>query len=52
MGISARGDFDLQNHWKHSGQNMMYQDDTDKRQYVPHVIEPSVGLDRCVCACS
>ena len=49
MGVSARSDFDLSNHAHHTGHSMTYHDDSiagEPRQYVPHVIEPSVGLDR------
>jgi len=50
MGIAARGDFDLSQHEKTSGKSMEYFDSdpnaADKRRYVPHVIEPSLGVDR------
>ncbi|CAT04804.1 Glycine--tRNA ligase [Mesomycoplasma conjunctivae] len=45
-GIAHRGDFDLQTHQKYSGQKMDYLDLTTNQKIVPHVIEPSVGLDR------
>lgn len=49
MGIAARGDFDLQQHSKFSGKPIEYFDEANKRKFVPHVIEPSWGLDRaCV----
>jgi len=49
-GIAARGDFDLSQHQKHSGKAMDYFDEEAKTRYVPHVIEPSAGVDRCVLA--
>lgn len=49
-GIAARGDFDLTQHQKHSGRNMEIFDEQAKAKYVPHVIEPSAGVDRMVLA--
>jgi glycyl-tRNA synthetase len=49
-GIAARGDFDLSQHQKFSGQKMEYFDEEAKARYIPHVIEPSAGLDRTVLA--
>ncbi len=49
-GIAARGDFDLSQHQKHSGKPMEYFDDEAKVKYVPHVIEPSAGVDRLILA--
>ena len=49
-GIAARGDFDLTQHQKHSGKSMEYFDEEAKAKYVPHVIEPSAGVDRLVLA--
>lgn len=46
LGVAARGDYDLQQHIKASGENMDYQVPGQKRRFVPHVIEPSLGLDR------
>jgi glycyl-tRNA synthetase len=46
MGIAARGDFDLSQHSSHSGKAMTYLDPVSKERYVPHVIEPSIGVDR------
>ena len=45
-GIAARGCFDLTQHQNASGQSLEYFDDVEKRRYIPHVIEPSVGVDR------
>jgi glycyl-tRNA synthetase len=49
-GIAARGNFDLTQHAQFSGQPMEYFDDVAKRKYVPHVIEPAVGVDRIMLA--
>jgi glycyl-tRNA synthetase len=49
-GIAARGDFDLTQHQKCSGKSMEYFDEEAKLKYVPHVIEPSAGVDRLVLA--
>lgn len=49
-GIAARGDFDLMQHQKFSGKSMEYFDEEAKTKYVPHVIEPSAGVDRLVLA--
>ncbi|MDR2419782.1 MAG: glycine--tRNA ligase, partial [Puniceicoccales bacterium] len=45
-GIAARGDFDLQQHQKASGVSMEYFDESTQRRFVPHVIEPALGVDR------
>ena len=45
-GFAARGDFDLTQHQKFSGKSMEYFDEATKTKYVPHVVEPSVGVDR------
>jgi glycyl-tRNA synthetase len=49
-GIAARGDFDLSQHQKHSGKSMEYFDEESRARFVPHVIEPSAGVDRLVLA--
>src|SRR5438477_6798287 len=49
-GIANRGDFDLTQHAKHSGQKLEYVDTASGERYVPHVIEPAAGVDRCVLA--
>lgn len=49
-GIAARGDFDLTQHQKCSGKSMEYFDEEAKLKYVPHVIEPSAGVDRLILA--
>ena len=49
-GIAARGNFDLSQHAKFSGKSMEYFDEEAKSRYVPHVIEPSAGVDRLILA--
>jgi len=49
-GVAARGDFDLTQHQKFSGKSMEWYDEEAKAKYVPHVIEPSAGVDRLVLA--
>jgi glycyl-tRNA synthetase len=46
LGVAARGEYDLQQHSKASGEAMEYQVPGEKRKFVPHVIEPSLGVDR------
>jgi glycyl-tRNA synthetase len=49
-GIAARGDFDLTQHQKSSGKSLEYFDEETRTKYLPHVIEPSAGVDRLVLA--
>ena len=46
QGVAARGCFDLTQHAASSGKSMEYFDEARKEKYVPHVIEPSIGVDR------
>ena len=45
-GIAARGDYDLSAHQKASGRDLSYFDDIKRERYIPHVVEPSAGVDR------
>jgi glycyl-tRNA synthetase len=45
-GIANRGDFDLTQHAKFSGEKLEYVDSGSGERYVPYVIEPSAGADR------
>ena len=45
-GIAARGDYDLSAHQRASGRDMSYFDDIVRDRYIPHVVEPSAGVDR------
>ena len=49
-GIANRGDFDLTQHAKFSGEKLEYFDQQTKERYVPHVIEPAAGADRATLA--
>jgi glycyl-tRNA synthetase len=49
-GIANRGDFDLTQHWKFSGEKLEYVDTVSGERYIPHVIEPSAGADRATLA--
>ena len=49
-GIADRTDFDLNQHIKHSGENMEYTDPVTNEKYVPYVVEPSLGADRVALA--
>ena len=49
-GVAYRTDYDLQQHIKASGKSLDYFDEETKQQFVPHVIEPSAGVDRTVLA--
>jgi len=50
MGIAARGNFDLTAHTEGSGKSLDYYDDETKEKYIPHCIEPSLGVDRLILA--
>jgi len=45
-GIHSRTDFDLKQHEKHSGKKLQYFDPEINQNYVPYVVETSIGLDR------
>jgi glycyl-tRNA synthetase len=45
-GIAARGNYDLTQHANASGKPQEMFDETTKKKFVPHVIEPAVGTDR------
>src|SRR6187431_630405 len=45
-GIHSRTDFDLKNHEKFSGKKLQYFDPEDNQNFIPYVVETSVGLDR------
>lgn len=46
MGLAYRTDFDLSNIAKASGKSMDYRDKKTNQVFVPHVIEPSIGVER------
>jgi len=47
-GIHSRTDFDLRNHQEFSKKKMQYFDTEINQNYIPYVIETSIGLDRTV----
>jgi len=49
-GIANRADFDLLQHEKASGKEMLYFDPAQKKKVRPYIIEPSGGVDRTVLA--
>ncbi|MFP4673668.1 MAG: glycine--tRNA ligase [Opitutales bacterium] len=49
-GIACRSDYDLMQHQKHSGKSMEIFDEARREKYVPHVIEPSLGVERTLLA--
>lgn len=50
-GLAYRTDFDLSNHAEHSKQKLLYTDPSDPtKKFVPHVVEPTMGVDRTLLA--
>jgi len=49
-GLAYRGDYDLKSHQDASGESLEYTDPHTNEKYLPHVIEPSLGVDRSVLA--
>lgn len=47
-GLAYRTDYDLRSHEKASGADLRYTDPKTNEKIVPHVIEPSFGVDRSV----
>jgi len=45
-GIHDRGDYDLTQHAKFSGETLDYFDQESNTRFVPHIMETSVGLNR------
>lgn len=46
MGLAYRTDFDLGNIQRESEKSMEYRDKNTGESFVPHVIEPSIGVER------
>jgi glycyl-tRNA synthetase len=46
MGIAYRGNYDLSQHQTHSKSKLEFYDEETKTKLLPHVIEPSVGVER------
>jgi glycyl-tRNA synthetase len=49
-GVAYRTNYDLSQHQKASGKSLDYFDEETKQRFVPHVVEPSAGVDRTVLA--
>lgn len=49
-GLAYRTDFDLRAHSTMSGVELTYLDEESGEKFIPHVIEPSLGVDRTVLA--
>jgi glycyl-tRNA synthetase len=49
-GVAYRTDYDLSQHQKASGKSLEYFDEEAKQKFIPHVVEPSAGVDRTVLA--
>lgn len=45
-GIAYRADYDLRQQMDHSGRDLRYTDPRSGRNFLPHVIEPSAGINR------
>ncbi len=50
-GIAYRTDFDLSRHQTVSGQDLTYTDPETNEKFLPHVIEPTFGIDRMLLVC-
>src|SRR5262250_2656904 len=49
-GVAYRTDYDLSQHQKASGKFLEYFDEETKEKLIPHVVEPSAGVDRTTLA--
>ena len=49
-GLAYRTDFDLKAHETHSGISQAYVDGETGEKFIPHVLEPTFGIDRTVLA--
>jgi len=47
-GLANRSDFDLSRHQQFSGEDLTYFEQASGERYIPHVIEPTFGVDRTV----
>jgi len=48
--VAYRTDYDLSQHQKASGKSLEYFDDETRQRFIPHVVEPSAGVDRTILA--
>ncbi|PIR98706.1 MAG: glycine--tRNA ligase [Candidatus Colwellbacteria bacterium CG10_big_fil_rev_8_21_14_0_10_41_28] len=49
-GLAYRTNYDLSQHEKSSGKSLKYKDLESGEEYIPHVIEPSMGVERTILA--
>jgi glycyl-tRNA synthetase len=49
-GLAYRTDFDLKNHMQKSGIDLRYTDKKTGEKFIPHVVEPTFGMDRSLLA--
>src|SRR3989338_9101178 len=49
-GLAYRSDYDLSQHQKMSGQSLEYMDPQTNEKFLPHVIEPTWGVNRTLLA--
>src|SRR6478735_21882 len=49
-GVAYRTDYDLKQHQEASGKPLDYFDEETKQRFIPHVVEPSAGVDRTLLA--
>ncbi|KKQ23121.1 MAG: hypothetical protein US36_C0004G0022 [Candidatus Wolfebacteria bacterium GW2011_GWC1_37_10] len=49
-GLAYRTDFDLKTHSEKSGVDLSYFDSETREKFIPHVIEPSMGVERTLLA--
>lgn len=49
-GLAHRGDYDLKRHQQFSGENMEMLDESTGKKFLPHVLEPTISVDRAFLA--
>jgi glycyl-tRNA synthetase len=47
-GLANRTDFDLSRHQEYSGEDLRYFEQETGERFIPHVIEPTFGVDRTI----
>ena len=45
-GLANRSDFDLRQHQEYSGEDLTYFDQASNSRFLPHVVEPTMGVER------
>ena len=49
-GVASRTDYDLGKHEEYSGEDLKYNDQQEKKKFIPYVVEPALGLNRLMLA--